>query len=348
MRKLTEKEMLESEIPSTKELVLERQLKQLAAENRKLKSEKYDDEAICDALKDGIKALPKSKGKYVPKKGSGKKNTEHQAVLIVTDAHAEEYVSPEETEGTLKYDFGVFESRMAATVQKTIEITEMMRKCAPVTDLNVFYLGDWFQGEIHPDENGFGSTMAFPMAIPAVSKVIGEQITDLSAHFRNVNVYGVCGNHSRTSKKPVTKMRADRNWDTACYKIAEQFTSKQTNVKWNIPKSMMTIADVLGWKCLLTHGDCVKRTCAEPLFAISRMIDAQHRQRRKDGTDFDYCFVGHWHDDSTLHGECEICPPLVGGSQFSRYLCHALTPPGALLYFFTKEFGKTSRWRLNF
>ena len=68
MRKLTEKEMLESEIPSTKELVLERQLKQLAAENRKLKSEKYDDEAICDALKDGIKALPKTKGKYIPQR----------------------------------------------------------------------------------------------------------------------------------------------------------------------------------------------------------------------------------------------------------------------------------------
>jgi hypothetical protein len=273
-------------------------------------------------------------------------HAEHQAVFIVTDAHSEESVRSEEMEGSATYDWATFEGRMKTSSDKVFEITTMMRQSVPVTEAHVFYLGDWFLGQIHPIEHGFGTSSTLPVALPKAARVVADQVMFLASFFDKVHVWGMCGNHGRDTQKPVTKMMADRNWDMACYLIAKEYSRAQTNVEWNIPHSIMEVAPVMNWKCLLTHGNCVKRTHAEPLFAISRMVDKQHRQRRNE-KDFDYAFVGHWHDDSMLHGECVLCPPIIGASQFSRYLMHESTAAGALLYYFTEKYGRTCFWRLN-
>ena len=339
---VTENEVLEEASPVS--AALKAQLQDALTENKKMALSVGDDLALFEYLKGEIKALPP----YVRIKAPILKGThaEHHAVFILADAHSEEYVSEVEMEGSSKYDWQTFTDRMNSSVDKVVEITTMMRQSVNVTHAHVFYLGDWFLGQIHPAEHAFGTSTTLPLALPAASRIVADQVMKLAAHFDQVHVWGMCGNHGRDTIKPVTKMTADRNWDMALYLIAREFSRAQTNVQWNIPQSIMDVAPVMGWGCMLTHGNCVKRSHAEPLFAISRMVDMQHRQRRK-GKDFDYAFVGHWHDDSMLHGECVMCPPLIGASQFSRYLMHQSTAPGALLYFFTEKHGKTCSWRLN-
>jgi len=692
MRKIiTEGQIFDEADPSPESISLKHQLRDALNQNQSLKGRVGDDLALFDYIKKEIQALPPYKRlpNFNPK-NSG--HAEHQAVFIVTDAHSEEAVKSEEMEGAASYDFQTFENRMDASTDKVVEITTMMRQSVPVTECHVFYLGDWFLGQIHPVEHGFGTSKTLPLALPSAAKKVADQVMKLSAHFDKVHVWGFCGNHGRncydseteilTSKgwkkidqvdrdseevavyvpeqdsiryevpkswyladytgemvsikskgvdllvtpehklwlkapsstvhgkrykygfskrlagertwsdgwtaqcgitnwegktpkvvvppsakcagfdiepseswakffgwyvsegccgkndrrisisqsksihpeyhdiiikaienlgfkpsirdemirfgsvvlcnflatefgsvsrekkipvwlknwpkellesfletamkgdgcwgdkrsknstagqytstsdrliddmqeicfklgystkacprypsrykgtdyvgtarkllivkrpyrsisqstkklysgtiwcptvstgwvvvrrngkcvisgnteKPVTKMMADRNWDMSVYLIAQMFSRAQTNVEWNIPQSIMDVAHVMGWGVLLTHGNCVKRSGPEPLFAISRMVDMEHRQRRKTDRDFDYAFVGHWHDDSMLHGECVLCPPMIGSSQFSRYLMHQSTPPGALLYFFTEKHGRTSSWRLN-
>jgi len=684
---VTEGEVLEEASPVS--AALKAQLQNALTENKKMALSVGDDLALFEYLKGEIKALPPYVRIKTPTVKSN--HAEHHAVFILADAHSEEYVSSVEMEGSSKYDWQTFTDRMNTSVDKVVEITTMMRQSVPVTHAHVFYLGDWFLGQIHPAEHAFGTSTTLPLALPAASRIVADQVMKLAAHFDQVHVWGMCGNHGRdcydseteilteggwktidrvdrekdavavylpdqdtmqfevpkswtvqdyigemvrikskgvdllvtpehklwakllpsvvggkkyeynfgkrlagermwgdnwmaqcaitgwngtaevlvvepSSKKdgfeiipseewakffgwyvsegccgkgdrrvtisqsldvnpekhemianiiksigfdpkirnnmlrfgsvplcnflskefgsvscekklpdwlkkwpkellesfletamlgdghwgdkrysesksgsytstsdrliddmqevcfklgyatkaserytsvykgtkyvgtarklqivkrhtrsmaksskvlysgtiwcpsvssgwvvvrrngrvvisgntikPVTKMTADRNWDMALYLIAREFSRAQTNVEWNIPQSIMDVAPVMGWGCMLTHGNCVKRSHAEPLFAISRMVDMQHRQRRK-GKDFDYAFVGHWHDDSMLHGECVMCPPLIGASQFSRYLMHQSTAPGALLYFFTEKHGKTCSWRLN-
>jgi hypothetical protein len=343
---ISEKQVFEEADPSPESVALKHQLREALNENQSLKSRVGDDIALFDYIKGEVQALPPYRRikNLNPKKSA---HSEHHAVFIVTDAHSEEAVKSEEMEGAASYDFETFESRMDVSADKVIEITTMMRQSVPVTECHVFYLGDWFLGQIHPVEHGFGTSKTLPLALPAAAKKVADQVMKLAAHFDKVHVWGLCGNHGRNTEKPVTKMMADRNWDMSVYLIAQMFSRAQTNVEWNIPQSIMDVANVMGWGVLLTHGNCVKRTGPEPLFAISRMVDMEHRQRRKGDRDFDYAFVGHWHDESMLHGECVICPPMIGSSQFSRYLMHQSTPPGALLYYFTEKHGRTCSWRLN-
>lgn len=344
-KKMSEDQVLEEANPSPESISLKDQLQHALTENHSLKSRVGDDMALFDYIKGELKALPP----YERIKGNTAKlavHSEHHAVFIVTDAHSEEAVRAEEMEDTSSYDFEIFENRMDVSTDKVVEITTMMRQSVPVTECHVFYLGDWFLGQIHPSEHAFGTSTTLPLALPRAARKVADQVMRLAAHFDKVHVWGLCGNHGRDTIKPVTKMMADRNWDMSVYLIAQEFSKAQKNVEWNIPHSIMDVANVLGWGVLLTHGNCVKRTGPEPLFAISRMVDMEHRQRRK-ATDFDYAFVGHWHDESMLHGECVICPPMIGSSQFSRYLMHQSTPPGALLYYFTEKHGRTCSWRLN-
>lgn len=337
---------MEEANPSPESLSMRDQLRILLNENQSLKKTVGDDLALFEYLKSQVKALPPYARQF---KAVGPKETghaEHHAVFILADAHSEESVKANEMEDAATYDWATFEGRMETSTDKVFEITTMMRQSVPVTHAHVFYLGDWFLGQIHPTEHGFGTTSTLPVALPRASRVVADQVMRLSSLFETVNVWGMCGNHGRDTQKPVSKMTADRNWDMSLYLIAREFSRAQANLTWHIPQSIMEVADVMGWGCLLTHGNCVKRSHAEPLFAISRMVDKQHRQRRKE-KDFDYAFVGHWHDDSMLHGECVLCPPLIGASQFSRYLMHESTPAGALLYYFTEKHGRTCSWRLN-
>ena len=344
-RLITEQQMFDEADPSPESLSLKEQLRSALNENHALKRAVGDDVALFDYVKSLIKVLPaypKIKG-YGPKKSA---HAEHQAVLILADAHSEESVKSEEMEGAATYDWKTFEGRMKMATDKTIELTTMMRQSVPVTECHVFYLGDWFLGQIHPVEHGFGTSKTLPVALPAAARLAADQVMRLGAFFEKVHVWGMCGNHGRDTQKPVSKMTADRNWDMALYLIAREFSINQKNVEWHLPKSIMDVAPVMGWNCLLTHGNCVKRSHAEPLFAISRMVDMQHKQRKNE-KNFDYAFVGHWHDESMLHGECMLCPPVIGASQFARYYMHSTTPPGALVYFFTEKHGRTCNWRLN-
>jgi len=348
-KKLSEQEVLDEADPSPENLSLKKQLRQALTENKNLKMHIGDDIALFDYVKSGLKELkPYTQEKLVlGPGGKHEKKTEHQAVFIVTDAHCEESVKSEEMEGACSYDWATFEARMQEATNKCIEITTMMRQSVEVTECHVFYLGDWFCGQIHPIEQGFGTSLTMPVALPSASVVVAEQVMQLSKIFTKVNVWGLCGNHGRDTPKMVTKMMADRNWDMSVYLMAREYSRAQKNVFWNIPQSIMAVAPVMNWKCLLTHGNTAKRGGGDPILGVARMLEAQHKQRRTGTGDFDFAYVGHWHTDSMLNGDCTICPSLIGSSQFSRYLMHASTPAGAMLYFFTEKHGRTCTWRLN-
>jgi hypothetical protein len=329
--------------PDPKDAATKEYIRKLEEENEKLKSQVGTDQTLFECIKENLQAWePPEVVKY------GKPKLSHadlHAVLIVTDAHAEESVLWEEMEGLSEYNWPIFQERMLDKLpNKTLELVNIMRQASRIDCLDVWSLGDWFCGKIQPQEESFGVTMPMPMAVPKVGITFGQFLAGLSAHFKKVRVTGLCGNHGREGKKPVLKMTADRNWDMAVYLIAQELTKNCANIEWHLPRSIMEIVEIMGWNCLLTHSGEVNMNNRVPYYPIESTFDMEHKVRAGTGKDFNYVFTGHWHHHAVLDSSIILCPSMIGSNQFSRFKLHRRSKPEQLLGFFTEKHGLVTQW----
>ena len=344
-RGMSEGELFDREDPAPALVSLKEQLASALHREKELKAQIGDDQKLFEYLKGGIAALAPCR--HVPIAKPKLSHGPLHAVTFWADGHSEELVREEETEGLATYNWQVFEDRMQLLPEKVVELTNIMRQASEVKHLTIAMLGDWFMGEIHPDEIGWGSSMTLPCALPACARVLASAVMRAAAHFDTVEVIGMVGNHGRNTRKPVTKMTADRNWDYAAYLVAQQFCINQTNVHWTLPKSLIHVTDVEGWQVALTHGDVCKQTHTHPYFGISQAMAKEHQARHRTNRDFDYAYMGHWHHHGVLEDSITICPSIIGADQFSLQRLHKKSSPRQLLTFWNQKYGPVSNWLVN-
>jgi len=340
----TKAELLAEADPSPETVSLREQLADALTDVRRLKVQVGDDQKLFDYLRSQLQALPTYE-RVTPKKPKGKHDP-LEAVLILTDAHSEEFVSAAEMEGLASHNWETHESRMRQVADKTIELTNILRHSSGVPECTVYLLGDWFLGQIHPDELA-GASMPLPKALPMAGRTLADTLLHIAAHFDRVRVVGVVGNHGRTTRKPVFKMTADRNWDMAVYMIAQAFSERAENITWTLPQSIMHVDEIMGWKNLLTHGNVVNITHRTPYFGIEDSFQKQHSSRRGTDKDFDYAYMGHFHMSANLRDEIMICPPMIGREQFGQYKMHLASPARQMLLFYSEKHGRTCHWPIN-
>lgn len=331
--------------PDAKALSTQEYIKKLERENNRLKEELGTDKRLFDHIKEAIDALAP-----VPKVTYAKPELKHDplyAVLNVADAHAEELVRAEEMEGLAEYNWNIFLKRLEKTATKTLEMTNIMRQTSTISCLDINSLGDWFVGKILPHEEGYGTTMTMPVAVPKVGRAFGLFLNGLSGHFDKIRVNCICGNHGRDTQKPVYKMTADRNWDMSVYLIAQGYTEQCKNIEWNIPQSISTVTNVMGWKCLLSHSLNVNMTHRTPYYPIETTVDMEHKVRSGTDKDFYYVFLGHWHHQALLDDTIIMCPCMIGANQFSRFKLHRRSIASQLLCFFTEKHGMVNQWPIK-
>ena len=293
---------------------------------------------------DALQTLPPPKPVNIPVPGMS--HAESDAFLALTDLHAEEYVDEEEMEGFASYDWDTFLSRMWSTGEKTVELTNIMRKAGPVSRLKVACLGDVLTGNIHLELDRT-NTFDLPIAVVKVGNIMAQLINGLSAHFDEVEISCVCGNHGRQDEKPTYKGKADRNWDTAVYRIVSLLTQDNNKIKWNIPRSPSIIVSVAGAEILIKHGDGIKMSGTTPFYGLARDTAQEHSKRRGD-RDFDFILQGHLHTFTKIE-ERILAPAMIGTNQFAFNRLHSVPVPQQLLMFSTakNDLGITNFWPID-
>jgi len=324
--------------PSPKAVALAEYTHKLEAENRALKSQVGTDLRLCEYIKEGLPRMtPLEPVPFnVPDTGYQQEKT---PVLILTDAHAEEFVDAEEMEGLAAYSWDIFEHRMLGAALKTIETVRSLRQLYGIQDLHIWGLGDWFCGAIHPQDDGYGTSMTMPLAVPKTGFQLARLIMTLAPHFRTITVTGMCGNHGRTTIKPTYKMTADRNWDMSVYLTAKYIceASGVTNIVWVMPRSIMHVTDVMGWKSLLTHSGEVHMNNRVPYYPIETVVAMERNRRQGTAEMFNYWFMGHWHHSAQLDNSVFLCPSMIGANQYSMFNLHKQTVAAQSLRFFDKQ-----------
>lgn len=316
---------------------------------------------IADRLEQCILSVPPINIKDIKYPKNIKFTTRPQeALLLLSDLHVGLAVLPEEVGGIGDYNLDIFKRRLDNLVKKVIKITGMHRKTHKVDKLNIFMLGDLVHGM--NDSGSWGhlyNDLDVIQQVFEASKEIKKAILSLNQFFPEINVHCVIGNHSRTAHKGKEKPHC--NWDYILYHDLEKGLRNQSGIKFHIPKAIFHVAEVLGKKFLLTHGDQIRAWSGIPFYGLVRaennfrnlltrgktMEKWEKEMKGKEITrdngkeiieyilnwarTFDYFVVGHFHQmaelESDAGGRTIMNASFIGGDSFSiNSLLKASTP----------------------
>ena len=276
----------------SQEEVLTQRIKELESQLRKDRKEHVYDERVTKAVEDH---LTSTQAKYKPSK-LGKKRaskTKHEFVLLLSDLHAGEVVSREETGGINAYNWDIMLARLDKLRRGLVSYQE--NRPYPVGKLRILALGDQLSGNIHAE---LEATNSVPLAeaVVQLGADLSEWVDSMTEIFPEVTFDGVVGNHPRAHKKPWAKQGYD-NADWTVYKIVETALRHRSNIHFDIPKSSqhrVVIAE--NWPCLIFHGDGIRSTMpGVPWSGVSRRVNTLAAQYQAANKPVRAYFLGHFH-----------------------------------------------------
>lgn len=179
---------------------------------------------------------------------------EETMVLLYSDSHCDQVVYPDEVDGLEDYDFPIAARRHEVLVEELLKWKNEIMTQYNFRKLTLFGLGDYTSGEIHGHaiKSYFGCQFTNDLAI---AQLIAQMLRELAAHFEEIDVWSIIGNHGRiTDKYEFDKTAVPSNHDTLIMKIAEVYLKDVPNVKFNFPTGLSAIVNVEGFNFFLHHG----------------------------------------------------------------------------------------------
>jgi hypothetical protein len=289
--KAVEKQLLRLE----SELEAERAEKRLLVrQNKELRKTANLFEALAEHL-GGLRPAPL---KPLPRQKVLKKRClrrEHLAMHL-SDMHADEIVTPEQTNGIEDFDFKIACLRAERYVDEVIEMSQQHLSNYSFSTLWILSYGDQSSGEIHGhvERSYFKNQLDNCLNI---GRLQGLMIRDLSPYFERINVVCVPGNHGRRTHRKDFQKPQD-SWDYLISRIAELNCQNLSNVKFLIPNAYSININVNGNIFNVQHGDGIKSWNSIPYYGIerkTRRLEALHKD-----TDIGLFCMGHFHQASDI------------------------------------------------
>ena len=174
--------------------------------------------------------------------------------LIASDFHIDETVKASTVLGKNEYNIDIAENRVLNFFKNAI----YMIKKKPVDTLVAALLGDFIGGYIH-DELAQTNSVSPMQGISLMKKwlVSGlKAIHDELPELQKIVVVGICGNHTRTTRKVQFANGFAMNHEYFMYKDIEQTLTLMglTKFEFVIPESEFAYLDIYGKKNLFCHG----------------------------------------------------------------------------------------------
>lgn len=314
--------------------LLKRQLKAAA------KRDAVVDE-IVERLAPIVKPMPKPKKVRQP---ADKKTVKETLVLLLSDVHADQVVTPEEVDGLECFDFLIATRRAEILVADTLDFALRSLSNFNFEKLVILGLGDYTSGGIHGHarRSFFGDAFSNDLAI---AQLFAYMFAELSAHFETVEVVNIIGNHGRlTEKYEFTHDAVPANHDTLIMKIAQVHCKNIDNIQFVFPGGLSHIHHINGWNFYLHHGHGQKGGS-----------ETWSRAKRKSQTivplhkgNVHYIVTGHFHTEGAVRVSGGAT--LIGNGAFlatDPYAYQAIEEAGEpcqLVFGVHKERGVT--WRL--
>jgi len=271
-----------------------------------------------------------------------------QCVMHISDAHADQVVRPEEVGGMEEYSFPIACARGEHYVDTVIDWTQKTLASQfsfPV--LNILCYGDLTSGEIHKAAERSYYRNMFRNCL-AIGQLFGLMYRDLAAHFEQVNVLCLSGNHGRRTPKKDYGGPTD-NWDTLVAEVARLHCKEIPNVFFTIPDAWSANVLINNVGFSISHGDDSRSQFGIPFYGLARKQKGLIALgAAAGGIHPRYFCVGHHHALSTLSdmdGELLVNGAWLGTDSFAYNSLSGYREPAQLFHGVNEKYGVT--WRLN-
>lgn len=315
--------------------MLNRQLRAAAGRNAAV-------DEIVERLEPLVKPLPPVKRIQLPRKTA--KTIDETLVMMLSDNHCDQVVTPGEVDGLEDYDFPISMRRHEVYVEEALKFTQQSLSNFRFKKLVIFGLGDYTSGEIHGHKHRSYFRDQFVSDL-AIAELFGQVFSELAQYFNEVEVVTIVGNHGRlTDKIEYTKESVASNHDTLIMRIAELHCKNINNIEFTFPTGLSHIHNVEGWNFYLHHGH-----------GKAGGSDAWGRAKRKSQTivpihkgEVQYFCSGHYHThgDVTVSGGATLLGngAFLACDQYSVQGIDEASEPSQLIFGVHPNHGVT--WRL--
>jgi predicted phosphodiesterase len=347
-----------SKLPGCLGVIKERSAKQCAncydfARKHQLgKSEKERlrlEDRLIAATVDHLKRVGREIPMLAPAKVNKQHPTTHEMVLLLSDAHFSEVVDPEVAMG-ICYNEDIAKRRIERVRDVTLRYKQLRETSYPIRKLTVAVLGDMLNGDIH-EELEITNESPLPVALVTLAYYLNDMGLSLRQEFPDVEFVFIPGNHPRTKKVPRFKQKTTTNWEYVLGHMVKALAGTRYTV--TVPKAMVYVHHIFGWRMGMSHGDAVKSNsfAGIPFYGLKQRNDAlQSLMRHLDQPGLDYITIGHFHKPTVLEGtDCTLIinGSVKGGDEYSLGNYLSSNDPVQYLLTFHEKHGLTDYSRIN-
>jgi predicted phosphodiesterase len=274
-----------------------------------------------------------------PKKFS--KNTEWTKaetwVQLVSDLHDGLVVVPGDVGGLSEYNPKITRERMeylAFTIGKIIQY----HTNRPTT-LIVPTLGDLIENAIMRGNQRANIAYDLTMQIIDATEIMTDFLLALCRYFPIVKVFGVYGNHGRSTQSP-TNSPPKENFDRLIYWMLQQRLQGNKDLTIEYTDADHMIVEIEDWNFWLEHGDSVRGWMGFPYYGSIRekgSIGATLQIVREQA---DYLVMGHTHHALTdIDSGLIVNGSVVGGDLYSVGKLRTMNIPHQVLFGVNQKHG---------
>jgi hypothetical protein len=237
--------------------------------------------------------------------------------IVLSDWHLPEVVDPEQIAGCNAYNLAIAQKRGKMCIDNTIEILKYHMVNPDYPGIVVALAGDMVSGDIHQELKETNEVPTIASVVDLFQFLTGA-IKKLADEFGNVFLPCVSGNHSRTTMKPVSKMRARTSYDWLLYTMLEKAFEGDERVQFAISEGPDQLFRVYNHTYLLTHGDQFRGGDGMIGF-VGPLTRGDHKKRSRNGQigmAYDTLVCGHFHSLSQ-NDRVIVNGSLVGYSEYA-------------------------------
>lgn len=281
------------------------------------------------------------------------KGSAQSAVLILSDTHVGQVVSPNQTLGFGGYNFQTFLHRLQF-LQDGVRSIMQDHTNTQIAELVLCLGGDMIDGALQHGAEAKQKSTLFSQFYGA-GHALAQFIRNVAPLVPKVRIYCAVGNHPRWQSQH--KMPTDNrysNLDQFLYAYVQALTKEITSVEWTLNEQPFALFYVQGFRFHLSHGDHLRggdRALGIPNHAVGRMVSSTTQLYSKtDSPSPHYYLMGHMHRGIQLpHARGSV---LVNGGfpGLDGYgLMNGFSPVDAsqLFFFVHPKFGKTASYDIQ-
>ena len=319
---------------------LDKSNQELRAEIQRLRNEKLSDDEVKRYLL-GIKDVKPT----IPEWTTTVKREDTGLgipTLLLSDFHWAEVVAPEQVDYINEYNLEIARSRLRTLVENVKDLCHGHLKCiGRVPGLVLLLNGDFLSGTIHDDLIATNEVNIMPSFVDIFGSLLWL-IKQMEELFRNVTVYCTRGNHTRTTKRRLSKGVAYTSFDWLLYQQLAKWFDGNTNVVFQISDGEDIHFKIYNHRYCMTHGDQFRGgTGFIGAFApITRGELKKRGAASTYGRDYDTLVIGHFHQVMYLN-RVVVNGSLVGYSEFAMTHNIPFEEPQQAFWFTHPERGLT-------